>query len=400
MILSALYFLSLVSALLVALPVAIFMFETFAAIVLPGRGFTPDSGGQSRARVGVLIPAHNEEAGLSGTIAKIRPQLRPGDRLLVVADNCSDETAPIARTLGAEVVIRTDPVNRGKGFALDCGIRHFAGDPPEIVVVIDADCVLGDFAIDRFAAACKATNRPVQGLDLMIAAPGSAVGVRFREFAWRVKNWLRPLGLSAAGLPCQLMGTGMAIPWQIISTANLATGSLVEDLKLGLELAAGGHPPVFCPAAMVTSEFPTTDEGSRSQQRRWEVGHLGVIATEVPRFLMKGVRRGDGNLVALTLDAAVPPLTLLWLMILTVLVVGFGFWQLGIGSAAFVVSLWNTAGFLCAAAACWLAVGRDILSLRSGLSVGLAALAKAPFYWRIVFRRQADAWIRTDRRKL
>ena len=123
-------------------------------------------------------------------------------------------------------------MNRGKGFALDRGIRHFSTDPPKIVIVVDADCKLEEFAIDHLAAICSARNKPAQALYSMNGPPDSAPSTRVREFAWLVKNWIRPLGLSAAGLPCQLMGTGMAFPWEIIAPANLATGALVEDLKV------------------------------------------------------------------------------------------------------------------------------------------------------------------------
>jgi cellulose synthase/poly-beta-1,6-N-acetylglucosamine synthase-like glycosyltransferase len=113
-----------------ALLVAIFLLETIAAIALPPTLHAPLSGGKSRDRVGVLIPAHDEEETLPETIAEIKPQLRDGDRLLVVADNCSDDTAAVAKSLGAEVIVRIDLNNRGKGFALDCGISPKS--PPKL----------------------------------------------------------------------------------------------------------------------------------------------------------------------------------------------------------------------------------------------------------------------------
>ena len=382
------------------LPVVTILLETIAAIALSERIFAPLLGSKTRDRVGVLIPAHNEEQMLSETIATIQPQLRYGDSLLVVADNCSDGTAAIAKDLGADVIVRNDQLNKGKGFALDWGIRHFASNPPKIVIVVDADCKLGDFAIDRLVAMCSATNRPAQALYSMISPPNSTPTTRAREFALRIKNWVRPLGLNLAGLPCQLMGTGMAFPWDIIASANLATGALVEDLKLGLELAANGHPPIFCPAATVTSEFPATGEGSRSQQLRWEQGHLGMIAAEIPWFLMKAVRRGDKNLLVLTFDAAVPPLSLLWMIILLLLGLSLGFWGMGMGSVPLFVSLGNFSGFTCAAIGCWLRAGRDVLPLGSFFAIGITALSKIHFYYGILFKRSTYTWIRTDRRKL
>ncbi|MGO9684079.1 MAG: glycosyltransferase family 2 protein [Beijerinckiaceae bacterium] len=385
---------------IVALPVAILLFETTAVIALPSRSTTSAFGKKFHGRVTVLIPAHNEEDGLPATIANVQPQLRYGDRILVVADNCSDNTARVAKELGAEVIVRLDPVNKGKGFALDFGVRHLSGNPPAIVIVLDADCTLEELAIDSLAATCNATNRPAQARYVMVAAPDPSPSSRVREFSWRVKNWIRPLGLHSAGLPCQLMGTGMAFPWDTIARANLATAALAEDLKLGLELAADGHPPVFCPLATVTSEFPISDEGSRSQQRRWEQGHLGVIGTAVPRFLVSGIWRGDLNLVVLTLDAAVPPLSLLWMMILFTLAISLGSWWTGAGPAAFLVTLCSFSGFIIAALVCWLVGGRDLLPFQELLLIAMRTITKLPLYMRIFFLRGAQKWIRTDRRKL
>jgi glycosyltransferase involved in cell wall biosynthesis len=394
------YFLILAGAAIAALLSAVFLFETIAALALPEKAFAPASGKRTRERIGVLVPAHNEEDVLPETIPEILRQLRHGDRLLVVADNCSDRTATVARALGAYVVVRTDPINRGKGFALDCGIRHFANDPPKVIVVIDADCLASDCAIEHLSETCQATNRPAQALDLMICSPNSKQSARVREFAWRVKNWVRPLGLSSLGLPCQLMGTGMAFPWEVIASAQLATGSLVEDLKLGLQLAADGHPPVFCPTAGVTSQFPATKEGSRSQQLRWEQGHLGLIAAEIPWFLFKAVRNLDLKLLVLALDAAVPPLSLLTILVLFFLVLGLVSWHMGMGPAAFVMSLLAIVGLILATVGCWLKAGRDLLPLRSVFLVGVNTLTKIPFYCRLLIQRKSRAWIRTDRRKI
>ena len=383
-----------------ALPVATILIETVWAIVLPARTFSPASGRTNRNRVGVLVPAHNEEETLAETLATINPQLRRGDWLLVVADNCSDGTAAIAEGLGADVIVRTDPLNIGKGFALDWGVRHFATDPPEIVIVVDADCKLREFAIDRLSEMCSTYHRPVQARYLMTASPNSVPYAVFREFAWRVKNWIRPLGLSSAHLPCQLMGTGMAFGWEVIAGANLASGELVEDLKLGLELAANGHPPIFCPSAIVTSEFPATGEGQRTQQRRWEQGHIGMILANIPGFAVKGMRHGNLGLFVLALDAAVPPLSLLTLSLMLFLCLGFVFLYIGIGSAAFLVSLYNLAAFTFTAMLCWLKFGRDVLPLKSALWAVAIPLAKIPFYCRLLLKRNNYTWIRTDRRKL
>jgi len=185
----------------------------------------------------------------------------------------------------------------------------------------------------------------------------------------------------------------------LIARASLATGALVEDLKLGLELAADGRPPVFCPAAVVSSEFPATGEGSRSQRLRWEQGHLGLIATEIPGFLANAIRRRNVNLLVLALDAAVPPLSLLSMTVLFFLLLGAGAWRMGMGSTAFVISLMAIIGLTMATIGCWLKVGRDLVPPTSVFSIAGAILTKIPFYCRILFQRNRNGWIRTDRRK-
>ena len=178
-----------------ATAVAVYFFEIIAAAALSRwqRPVLPNE--RLRQPIAVLVPAHNEGSGLLPTLANIQCQLLPGDRLLVVADNCSDDTAAVARRKGAEVVERIDRTRLGKGFALDCGIRHLSSNPPEIVVIVDADCRLADGALDYLALACTTTGRPAQALYLMNAPIDSQINHQVAEFSWRVKNWLRPLGL-------------------------------------------------------------------------------------------------------------------------------------------------------------------------------------------------------------
>src|SRR5262249_8178269 len=147
---------------------------------------------------------------------------------------------------------------------------------------------LSDAAIDRLAAACILTRRPAQSLYLMDTPAKSSMEHRVARFAMRVKNWLRPLGMKALNLPCQLMGTGMAFPCDVISMADLASGSIVEDLKLGLDLALAGAPPSFCPTARITSYFPASIEGALSQRTRWERGHIGMMLS-APGLLWTGL---------------------------------------------------------------------------------------------------------------
>jgi cellulose synthase/poly-beta-1,6-N-acetylglucosamine synthase-like glycosyltransferase len=387
-------------SLFLATAVALLFVEIVAATALPRQGRSVTFREASARRIAVLVPAHNESVGLLPTLADIKAQLSPKDQLLVVADNCTDDTAAIALAAGANVSCRHDPDRRGKGYALAWGVRYLQPDPPDIVIVLDADCRLADAAISRLAEACSLTGRPVQALDLMVAPPGATVNYRVMEFTWRVKNWVRPLGLKAIGMPCQLMGTGMAFPWDVMRSANLASGSIVEDLKLGLDFAVARNPPLFCPSAIVTSEFPSSAEGVQSQRLRWEQGHIGMTLSATPGLIFKALKQGNVHLLILALDAAVPPLSLLGVLAVgSVAITGVAA-AFGVSSTALAISSASLTGFLCAIFLSWVAFGRDIVPPSQIFAICSYVIKKLPLYHKILFRKSAGQWIRTDRGKV
>jgi hypothetical protein len=188
----------------------------------------------------------------------------------------------------------------------------------------------------------------------------------------------------------------MVFPWETLKGVDLGHGHIVEDLRLGLDLSRAGHPPLFCPDALVTSLFPRSDEGVRSQRTRWEHGHLGMIVREgVPR-LFSGVLRGDVATVALVLDMCVPPLALLTLAVLGSVAAGAVLFALGGSAVPFAVGLLAALLLALAVLLAWHACGRDIVSLADLARAPLYALSKIPLYGRFLFRRQAE-WVRSRR---
>jgi len=186
-----------------------------------GRASSVAAPGKLSHSTTVLIPAHNEGAGILPTIRDVQAQLGPNDRILVVADNCTDDTAAIVQAVGAEVTVRADPARRGKGYALEFGVRHLRLNPPDVVVIMDADCRLGGNALRHLSDSAMASGRPVQSLYLMLAPENAPPGSGPNLFAWRVKNWIRPLGMELLGLPTQLVGTGMAFPLGLLLDRDL-----------------------------------------------------------------------------------------------------------------------------------------------------------------------------------
>jgi cellulose synthase/poly-beta-1,6-N-acetylglucosamine synthase-like glycosyltransferase len=391
------FFLAL--AVLLAVPVSVFVAQVIAGILLPQPFLATPPASDSRGRVAILVPAHNESIGLLLTLEDIKSQMHAHDRLLVVADNCSDDTAAVATSAGAEVISRDDAARSGKGYALDYGLNYLSADAPDIVVFIDADCRLGDRLIDRLTAECAATNRPIQALYLMKTPGDSPIKSKVAEFAWRVKNWARPLGLAAVGLPCQLMGTGMAFSWEVIRAADLASAAIVEDMKLGIDLALTGNPPLFCPSAVVSSEFPSSLQGIQSQRLRWEHGHIAMIFAAAPRLIFEAMAQRQINLLAMALDLAVPPLSLLGMLVTgMVLISSLAFW-LGLTSSAMIVSAATFIALLGGTLIAWLRYGRDILPLTVASSIIIYLIQKLPIYGRFMSRGSIAKWVRTDRRK-
>lgn len=380
--------------LLLSIPVLVFLIQVVASFFLhelrQGHSGKPLS-------IAVLVPAHNEGENLLPTLHSLQQQLKPQDQLIVIADNCSDDTAQQAQAAGAHVLVRQNETLRGKGYALDHGVRYLESHTrPEVVIVVDADCLLKPRALEVLAQKAFETQKPVQALYRMYSPQGAGLKTRIAEFAWEVKNYARASGYLVLGLPCQLMGTGMAFPWALIQQANLASGHIVEDLKLGLELASAGKAPLFCPEAEVTSVFPLNNEGLKTQRTRWEHGHLGMIVKEAPAMIFRGLVTLNPGLLALSLDMAVPPLALLTLLVtaiaslsITVLIFSTGLMPWVLGPVLFV--LLGIGVFLA-----WLKYGRHILSLSNLAYAPLYALAKIPLYVKFLIKRQVN-WVRSKR---
>ncbi len=191
----------------------------------------------------------------------------------------------------------------------------------------------------------------------------------------------------------------MAFPWRVIRTADLASGWIVEDMKLGLDLAAAGHAPLFCPSARVTSQFAVSERGIDTQRKRWEHGHVKTIVEMTPRLLSTAIARRNLGLLALTLDLAVPPLSLLaLLLILTFTITGIAT-LFGFASAALIISAACLVGFATVITLAWTRYGRDILPPHALLSVPSYILAKIGLYGQILLGRMTAQWVRTDRTK-
>ena len=372
----------------------VFLVEIWGGAV-PARGAGATLPDFEPAQVVVLVPAHDEALGIGAALTAMRAGMPPAMRILVIADNCTDDTAAIARAAGAEVVERYDAVLRGKGFALDRGRQVLATNAPACVIVVDADTVPQPGALARLAARAIASGRPVQSAYTIAVAAGDGSVARFSAAAFYVKNAVRQMGGARIGAPAILTGSGMAFPWSIFADLPLATGHVAEDLMLGVESSLAGHAPLFDPRAAVLGTA-SSDKGTAVQRRRWESGFVQVASDYAGRLLGAALTRGRFALGWQGLHLVTPPLIpLLALDGALVVMLALVHVITGAGLAALLLLAAMTAAAASGVAVSLTAHGR--LDLLGGWrDVPRYLLWKLRLSLAAVLRRE-KTWIRTDR---
>ena len=385
-------FISLLSSILLAVPALFFLIETLASRRPPRPAFIP----LRAKRVAILMPAHDEAETIEGTLTELMASLDEGMTIWVVADNCSDATAHLASELGARVVVRDDPSRHGKGYAIERGLEAMSDAPPDVVVILDADCHIDALSLRRIADIAHHKGRPAQAIYTMEPSAGSLVS-RLGAFAFAVRNIVRPMGMKRLGLPVHLTGTGMAFPYALLRASRGLDGRLVEDLYLGIELSLGGRAPILVEEARVESALPLKGEAALEQRARWEGGSLGMMRSHLIKILRDALRYRRPALLGLALDLIIPPLALFAVLISLGLVLALiasvemgSFLALAIAALP---ALALTAGIIIA----YRAVGAPYLRVSELLRAPLYMLWKIPLYLGLMMRGAPKRWRRTER---
>ena len=366
-----------------SLPLIVLTIETLTGLRTP----KPPIADDRLPRTTVIVPAHDEQPGIAHTIGAIKPS---GFDILVVADNCSDDTAKVARTAGARVVERHDMTLRGKGHALAFARVALNDDPPDVVIVMDADCVPVGDALALLARYVARTGRAVQARNELGARADDPPMTQISNFAFSLKNVVRQRGLMRIAGTCVLTGTGMAFPWAQFRDAPLATADSVEDLAIGLALVRAGTLPAYLDDARVSSP-PASGKAAMTQRTRWEHGFVATATQVAPTML----GRAYWPSIWLGLHLLVPPLALTFGIALLALglVAGLGLLS-GFAPAVVLAASIAVAGL--AVLAAWRAIGQSILPLATLLRVPLYIAWKLPIYLKLA--RGADRrWTRTER---
>lgn len=348
-------------------------------------------------RTVIILPAHDEEAVIGRTLHALTTATGADFDILVVADNCSDRTALIARGFGVEVAERSDPKRRGKGFALAFAREQLRARPPANVIVLDSDCRTDRDSLFALAGASQQLGVPVQAINLLEPSRAAGPLVQVSSFAFLIKNLVRQRGLQRLAGGVHLTGTGMCLPWPLFDGADLATASIVEDIRLGIELAAIGKHPRLIQECVVWSPHAAQSQ-TLGQRSRWEGGFLSLARMTAPGLLRRGLAERSLSTLFAGLDLTVPPLALLAMVnaaILLLLVL-----LAAVGAIAWLPALaLGSVGLLVAAAIllAWWREGRDFLSTAALIRLPLYPLWKLPMYLKLARSGAPKSWQRTER---
>ena len=292
-------------AALTAVPNA-YLLGLLAAAFAVRRGSPPEHDGRL-PRVAVVVPAHDEEAGIATTVASLAAA--GSDLTIVVADNCTDATAERARAAGATVWERMDPDLLGKGHALAWAFERVPQDV-EAVAVVDADCTVSTNFVDAVATRLAAGARAVQA-SYLVSNPEQSHAAAARYAGYALVNHVRPLGKSALGLSCGLFGSGMAFDAALLREHPWSAFAVTEDAEYHLQLVEAGLRVEFAPEASVESAMPTSLDVAGTQRERWESGRFDLARGRALRLVAMGVQRHDPARLNAGLELLMPPQSLL-----------------------------------------------------------------------------------------
>jgi cellulose synthase/poly-beta-1,6-N-acetylglucosamine synthase-like glycosyltransferase len=244
------------------------------------------------ARFVIVIPAHDEETMITDVVECCRSMDYPADRfdVFVIADNCSDRTAELARAAGACVLERKDAAARGKGYALQWGFDRILPSDFDAVVVLDADCRMERHGLRVFDANLASGARVLQcryvvdNPDECVMSYASAVGNLIEnDWFYAPKSRLR--------LAVLLRGTGMVFDRSALRQVPWSAQSITEDVEYSLRLIRHEIPIKFLPEVRVFSSFPVSRDQLMVQRRRWAAGTIRVGCAEAFRLMAVGIWR-------------------------------------------------------------------------------------------------------------
>ncbi len=255
-----------------------FLYLLAVSLAAHTRRRKPVTEGAARTRFKIVIPAHDEELGITDTVRSCQALDYPEEffEIIVIADNCLDSTAALARRAGATVVERHDDQNRSKGHALrflfDRLEKTGELDHTDALVIIDSDTVVDGALLRCFANRLEQGHDWIQAYDT-VSNQDETWRTRQLAYSFSLINGVRPLGQNALGLSAGFCGNGMCMSTRGLRRHPWRTHGLVEDMEYSWQLRVQGETIVFAPEVGCYSTMPThCGSAASNQRRRWEFG--------------------------------------------------------------------------------------------------------------------------------
>lgn len=333
----------------------------------------------------VLVPAHNEERAIGRCLEAIAAERRASDSVVVVADRCTDTTAAIARSLGADVLERGEDEEPGRAAARQAGLEFARSLDWDAVLMLDADSVIEP----GFFAACeRALGDGIPAVQARSeSSHGRSLAMEAALAAFTLQGITIPRGRSALGLSVRLRGTGMAIR-RDLALAHRFRAPASEDLFFTLDLMLDGVRCRHVDRARLRSEGASTWAALQGQKVRYEAGRMAAARVYVPRLLNRAIRRHDAACFEAAWFLACPPFALAMLSLLVA------------AAVAAVAGAWVVAAiFAGGLVALGLTLVTGLVQARAGLRTWLS-LAAAPWYLAfkaVVQLRALASLLRRDR---
>ena len=227
-----------------------------------------------------IIPAHNEEKVVGNLIESLKQQNYPKELydIYVIADNCTDSTAKVAKEAGAIVYERFDPDHKTKGYALQWFLKQKIEENADYdaFFVFDADNIVDkNFIVNMNKKLCQGED-VVQGYRDIKNPTDNWITAGYALFYWTMHR-LYHLARYNIGLSPLLNGTGFMVRFDVVKPNGWETETLTEDIEFSLKRIIQGKKLGWATDAIVYDEQPTSFKQSWSQRSRWTVGHMQCI---------------------------------------------------------------------------------------------------------------------------
>lgn len=227
-----------------------------------------------------IIPAHNEEFVVGNLIESLKNQTYNKELydIYVIADNCTDNTAKVAKEAGAIVYERFDATKKTKGYALNWFLQQKIKEdaPYDAFFIFDADNIVDkDFIKNMNKKLCQGED-VVQGYRDIKNPSDNWITSGYALFYWTMHRFYH-LARYNLGLSPLLNGTGFMVKFDVIKPQGWDTVTLTEDIEFSLKRIIAGKKLGWATDAIVYDEQPTGFKQSWSQRSRWTVGHMQCI---------------------------------------------------------------------------------------------------------------------------